>query len=74
MSNNRNNATERVPCCKGGDLANPSITFVIDQDKMKFRTHMDKIRKGGQGFGVSRENVAYTLNTRDESWVAFVVL
>lgn len=46
--------------------------FAIDQDKMKFRSDFSKIRKGGQGFGINRNNVAYTLNTRDEAWVGIV--
>lgn len=45
--------------------------YALDGDKMKFRYNW-KTRKGGNGFGLSEENVAYTLNTIDQHMVGIV--
>jgi hypothetical protein len=45
--------------------------WAIDGDKMKFR-YCWKTRKGGNGFGLSDEGVAYTLNTIDQHMVGIV--
>ena len=45
--------------------------LVLDGDKMKFR-YSTKERVGGNGFGLSNEEVMYTLNTIDQHMVAII--
>lgn len=45
--------------------------FSLDGDKFKFRYNWDP-RVGGNGFGLSEENVSYTLNTIDRHMVGIV--
>ena len=44
--------------------------FCLDGDKFKVRNDDYKMRKGGNGFGVSTRQVCYTLNTVDRHIVA----
>ena len=43
----------------------------LDGDKMKVRNNFE-LRKGGQGYGMSTENVGYTLSCRDRHLVAIM--
>lgn len=45
--------------------------YALDSDKMKFR-YTTKERAGGNGFGLSFDNVCFTLNTIDRHMVAIV--
>lgn len=45
--------------------------YALDADKMKFR-YTTLNRKGGNGFGLSHENVCFTLNTIDQHMVAII--
>ena len=45
--------------------------YVLDGDKMKFR-YTTLERKGGSGFGLSYDNVCFTLNTTDQHMVGIV--
>lgn len=45
--------------------------LVLDGDKFKFRYNWTP-RVGGNGYGLSEENVSYTLNTIDQHMVAIV--
>lgn len=45
--------------------------YALDSDKMKFR-YTTKERAGGNGFGLSSDNVCFTLNTIDRHMVAIV--
>lgn len=49
----------------------PQKVYIIDGDKMKFRYHW-ATRRGGNGFGLSLEEVMYTLNTIDQHMVGIV--
>lgn len=49
----------------------PSRVYVLDGDKFKFRYNWAP-RVGGNGYGMSEENVSYTLNTIDQHMVGIV--
>ena len=49
----------------------PSRVYVLDGDKFKFRYNWAP-RAGGNGYGMSEENVSYTLNTIDQHMVGIV--
>lgn len=48
-----------------------SKIYALDGDKFKFRYNWAP-RAGGNGYGLSEENVSYTLNTIDQHMVAIV--
>ena len=48
-----------------------SKIYALDGDKFKFRYNWAP-RVGGNGYGLSEENVSYTLNTIDQLMVAIV--
>ena len=48
-----------------------SKIYALDGDKFKFRYNWAP-RVGGNGYGLSEENVSYTLNTIDQHMVAIV--
>ena len=49
----------------------PSRVYVLDGDKFKFRYNWAP-RVGGNEYGMSEENVSYTLNTIDQHMVGIV--
>ena len=49
----------------------PGRVYALDADKMKFR-YTTKERAGGNGFGLSEEEVMYTLNTIDQHMVGII--